>query len=432
MVHRPDRRKFIQSSSAIVAATTVGSSLALAANTKPVTGFHHSVSETVAVGLIGCGGRGTHAATNALKADPRVRITALADAFQNRVDVCLETLQVSEYKDRILVDDHQQFTGFDCYQQLIDSDVDVVLLCSPPHFRPAQMEAAVAAGKHIFCEKPIATDAPGVRRVMRACEEAERQHLNVVSGLCWRYDLGVTETMQRIKEGAIGEILSIHSNYLAGELWHHTRKPEWSEMEYQCRNWLYFNWLSGDLITEQHIHTIDKGLWLMDDEPPIACYGMGGRQKRINEQWGNVYDHFATIYEWEYGTKMYSFCRQMNGCFSENECHVLGHSGSADILKNEIVKAYGTWRREGRKPSMYDVEHEELFKAIRGEIPTINNGDYMCKSTLASLMGRDASYTGKRITWEEAWNDETKLGPDSYDWSDYQADPIAIPGTGRS
>ncbi|HMO13353.1 MAG TPA: Gfo/Idh/MocA family oxidoreductase [Pirellulaceae bacterium] len=433
MLHPLNRRNFLKTSSTVVAAGTVSGVGMVSANEPKLAGFHHSVRDTYAVGLIGCGGRGTAAAVNALKADSRVKITALADAFENRLETCLETLTLSEFADRIDVAKDRKFTGFQAYQQLLDTDIDVVLLCSPPHFRPAEMEAAVAAKKHIFCEKPIATDASGVRRVLQACEQAEKWGLNVVSGLCWRYDLGVTETMRRIKEGAIGDVLNIHSNYLTGELWHHPRKPEWSEMEYQCRNWLYFNWLSGDLLNEQHIHTIDKGLWLMDDEPPAFCYGTGGRQKRIGEQWGNVYDHFATVFEWSNGTKMFSFCRQMNDCFSENECHVVGSGGRASILRHEITDAAGeTWKYRDRKRSMYDVEHEHLFKAISGDLPYINNGRYMCQSTLACLMGRDASYTGRKITWDEALNDEKKLGPESYAWGDYKADPVAIPGSGRS
>lgn len=420
------RRKFIQTSSAAVAASTV-----LTTSAKPAQAYHHSVDDTLKIGLIGCGGRGTSAVGNALKADPDVMVTALGDAFRDRLDSCAESLK-ELHGDRYQVDESQKFVGFDCHTKIMETDVDVVLLCSPPHFRPAQMEAAVAANKHIFCEKPIATDAPGVRRVLDASEAAEEKGLNLVSGLCWRYDIGVNEVMDRIKNGDIGDIQTIQSNYLTGELWHHNRKPEWSEMEYQCRNWLYFNWLSGDLIAEQHIHTIDKGLWLMDDEPPVACYGVGGRQKRIDEIWGNVFDHFATVYEWANGVKMFSFCRQMSECFSQNECHVTGTQGTSRILKNIINNADGEWRRRGRKPSMYDVEHQELFKAIRGTIGRINNGKYMCQSTLASLMGRQASYTGQRIEFETYLNDDTKLGPDAYEWNDYEPDPIPVPGMGPS
>ncbi len=420
------RRTFIKNTSAAVAASTV-----LTTGLKPAQAYHHSVDETLKVGLVGCGGRGTSAVGNALKADENVMVTALADAFRDRLDSCAESLE-RLHGEKYQVDEDHKFVGFDCHEKIMETDIDVVLLCSPPHFRPAQMEAAVAARKQIFCEKPIATDAPGVRRVMDACNDAEFAGLNVVSGLCWRYDLGVNEVMDKIQAGGIGEIQSIHSNYLAGELWHHTRKDEWSEMEYQCRNWLYFNWLSGDLITEQHIHTIDKGLWLMGDEAPEFCYGLGGRQKRIGEQWGNVFDHMTTVFEWANGVKMVSMCRQMNECFSENECYVTGTTGTAQMLRNIVINEDGEWRRRGRKPSMYDVEHQHLFEAIRGERDTINNGEYMCKSTLAALMGRQANYTGQKIVFSEYWNDEQTLGPDEYDWNDNVPNDIAVPGMGPS
>ncbi len=419
----PNRRQFIKTTSTAAAGVAVASSLTVA------QAAHNSVDDTLKVGLIGCGGRGKGAATNAARADDNIKITALADAFQDRIDSCREQLQVEIPKFMDVSDDHC-FTGFNCHQELIDSGVDVVLLCSPPYFRPAQMEAAVAAGKHIFCEKPIAVDAPGVRRVLAASQHAEDAGLNLVSGLCWRYDVGVNEMMKRIKNGEIGSIKAIEANYLTGELWHRGLNFD-SEMEFQLRNWLYFTWLSGDLIAEQHIHTLDKALWLMDDQPPVRCYGTGGRQKRTDDRYGNVYDHFTTVFEWENGLKTFSHCRQMSNCWSENECHVFGTEGTAHILRNIIESGGDKWRFRGKKPSMYDVEHAELFKSIRdGKV--INNGDYMCKSTMMAIMGRQASYTGKEITWdgmEGIWNDDNVLGPDTLAWGDYDPGPVAVPGT---
>ncbi len=420
----PNRRDFVKASSIVAVGAALSHDLPLA------RAAHNGVEDTLKIGLIGCGGRGTGAAVNATHADSNIKITALADAFQDRVDSCRERLE-TQIPGFMAVDNDHCFTGFDCHQALIDSGVDVVLLCSPPYFRPAQMEAAVEAGKHIFCEKPIATDAPGVRRVMAACEKARKKGLSVVSGLCWRYDMGVNATMDRIKQGAIGELRAIESNYITGELWHRGNKPEWSEMEYQMRNWLYFTWLSGDLIAEQHIHTLDKGLWLMDDEPPVHCYGTGGRQKRTDEKFGMIYDHFATVYEWANGLKMFSHCRQMSNCFTENECHVFGTRGVAHILKNVIESEIeeDVWRYRGDKRSMYDVEHDYLFKSIRDKQP-INNGEYMCFSTMMAIMGRQASYTGQEITWNEIWNDDQVLGPDHLQWGDYDPGPVPVPGTG--
>jgi predicted dehydrogenase len=387
---------------------------------------HQSVDETLKVGLIGCGGRGRGAAINATHADSNVKITALADAFADQVTKTREVLEL-DIPDFMQVDDDHCFSGFDCYKQLIDTDVDVVLLCSPPYFRPWQMEYAAERRKHIFCEKPIATDAPGVRRVMAASQKCQENERSLVSGLCWRYDLGVNATMDRIlKDKAIGDIRAIEANYLTAELWHRGNQPEWSQMEYQMRNWLYFNWLSGDLIAEQHIHTLDKCLWLMGDEPPVRCYGTGGRQKRTASRYGNTYDHFATVYEWANGIKAFSHCRQMSGCWSENECHVIGTQGTAHILAHRIDGPY-PWRFSDRKRSMYDVEHDELFRSIREGKP-INNGDYMCKATLMALMGRQASYTGQEMQWEDYWNDDNVLGPESWAWGDYAAAEVPVPG----
>ncbi len=423
----PSRRQFIRTG--VVGAAT-GSVAATILGSNPLAaGVHHGIDNVLKVGLIGCGGRGTGAAINALKADPNNKLVALADAFPDRLESCLKSLQNNdEISKKVGVEKSRQYTGLDCHEQLINSDVDVVLLCEPPHFRPRSLKAAIAAGKHVFCEKPVAVDVPGVLSVMETCKEAQAKKLNVVSGLCWRYDLGVRATIDQIHEGAIGDVMSIHSNYITAELWHNGRKPEWSEMEFQMRNWLYFCWLAGDIPLEQHIHTLDKALWLMNDEPPVSCYGLGGRQRRTHERFGNVYDHFAVVYEWANGLKTYSYCRQMNGCFNENECHVLGSNGTAKVLAHKVSNKDGGWEYHGPKPSMYDVEHEFLFRAIREGNP-INNGQYMGYSTLMAIMGRNACYTGKRISWDELLQDETRLGPKEYAWGPVDAGPVPVPGS---
>lgn len=295
------------------------------------------------------------------------------------------------------------------------------------------MRASIEAGKHVFCEKPVAVDPTGVRSVLETVELARQKNLSIVSGLCWRYDYGVRETMGRIKDGDIGDIVAIQENYLTGALWHRGRQDSWSEMEYQMRNWLYFSWLSGDHIVEQHIHSLDKALWLMDDEPPVSCYGLGGRQVRTDEKWGHVFDHFAVCYEWANGVKTYAYTRQMKDCFNNVEDYVLGTKGSAKVLKHEVTKqtpdGEQKWKYKGDKPSMYDVEHKELFAGIRsGDI--INNGEYMSYSTLLAIMGREACYSGEKITWEQAMNSKQDLTPSAYAWTDEAAGSgeIAIPG----
>lgn len=415
-----NRRNFLSTSAAVAAGGMLSAKSASAFG-----GFHTSGDDVLKVGLIGCGGRGTGAAINACNADPNVKITALADAFIDRVDSCHNTLS-RKVADRMDVGENK-FTGFDNHEKLIASDVDVVILATPPYFRPSHLEACIAAGKHVFCEKPVGVDVPGVKRVMEASKVAKNKGLSLVSGLCWRYDHGVVATMEKIKSGAIGEILSIQENYLTGELWHRGENDNWSQMEYQMRNWLYFNWLSGDHPAEQHIHSLDKAAWLMDDAAPVRCYSMGGRQKRTAEQYGNVYDHFATVFEWENGVKCHSYCRQQAGCYSDVEDYIVGTKGSAKVLRHEVINDDETWRFKDKKPSMYDVEHQHLFKSIRTNAP-INNGDYMCNSTLMALCARDSAYTGKQIEWEDFMKSEVTLGPEKLAWGDFTPGDIPIPG----
>ena len=417
----PSRRTFIQNTGAVVGAGVVAP-LALGSR-----GVHNSVDDRLKIGLIGCGGRGTGAAINALNADENSDVVALCDIFKDRIKQCHEVLKKSKHADRIKVDDDRYYSDFDGFKNLIDSDVDVVLLCATPHFRPEHIEYAIDKGKHVFCEKPVAVDPPGVRRVREACENAKMQNVSVVSGLCWRYDVAVNETMKRIKDGAIGEIRSIQENYLTGTLWHRGNNPNWSQMEYQIRNWLYYTWLSGDLTAEQHIHSLDKAMWLMDDEPPKTCYGMGGRLVRTGEKWGNIYDHFACCFEWENGVKTHSMARQMAGCHNDVDDYVYGTEGSAKVLRFFIDGKDGKWRYRGTKPSMYDVEHVHLFESIRKGEP-INNGNYMCNSTLVAIMGREACYSGQQIKWDELAAADWKLGPDEYAWGDVDGGKVAMPG----
>ena len=420
----PSRRSFLQNTGAAVAGGALAASIAAAPS------VHAAGSETIKVGLVGCGGRGTGAATNALRADPNVQLTAMADAFRDRLDLSYKNLSNS-FGSKVAVDEEKKFVGFDAYERLMQTDVDVVLLCTPPHFRPAMLEAAVAANKHIFCEKPVAVDPAGVRKVLQTVQKAKEKNLNVVSGLCWRYDYGVRETMKRIQDGAIGDIVAVQENYLTGGLWHRGRKPEWSEMEYQMRNWLYFTWLSGDHIVEQHIHSLDKALWLNGDKPPVRAFGLGGRQVRTAEKWGNIYDHFAVCYEWESGVKTFAYTRQMGQCHNDVDDFVLGTKGRANVLgtrrRPRISNADGDWRYEGERPSMYDVEHRELFAALRSG-DTINNGEYMSNSTLLAIMGREACYTGQSIEWDELMNSELDLTPAKYQWGDVIQPAVAIPG----
>ena len=412
------RRGFLKTSSAVAAATAVGS-LAIGRSA------HAAGSDILKVGLIGCGGRGSGAAVNAMNADSNAKIVALADAFEDRLEGCLKRLQTSKPA-QVEVDEDHRYIGLDAYQKLVDDkDIDVVLLCCTPHFRPRHLKAAVEAGKHVFCEKPVAVDGPGYRSVVASTAMAKEKGLCLVSGLCWRYHHGVRATMQKVLDGAIGDILGIQETYLTGQLWSRDRLPEQTELEYQIRNWYNFHWLSGDHNVEQHIHSLDKASWAMGDKPPIKAWGVGGRQARGNEpKYGTIFDHHGVVYEYADGVKVSAFCRQQRGCYNDTSDQFIGTKGRANILGNKI-EGENPWRFQGQGGNMYDIEHKELFEAIRaGKI--INNGDYMATSTMLAILGRMCTYTGQVITWEQAINSTEDLSPSSYTWD---GTPPSVPDT---
>jgi predicted dehydrogenase len=323
------------------------------------------------------------------------------------------------------------FVGLDAYQKVIDSGVDVVLLASPPGFRPVHLRAAVEAGKHIFCEKPMATDAPGVRSVMESVRIAKEKKLAVVAGFCWRYDYPKRELFKRIHDGEIGQVRAIYGTYLAGPVKPMPRaetRPEGiTDLEWMVRNWYNFNWLSGDGYVEQAVHTVDWLAWVMKDVPPTTCNAVGGRQ--IPAHGGNIFDHMEVNYEWEDGTRGFLAQRQIPGCYSENHLTVFGTKGTG-LINSRGVSIIGEnpWRYQGEKPDMYQVEHNELFASIRAEKP-INDGDRMAKSTLISIMGRNAAYTGQEITWEMIMGSRQVLVPDLKDWNSVvDVQPMAMPG----
>jgi predicted dehydrogenase len=418
------RRSFLSAVGVAAAGAAVGSS------TRMARAAHADGGDTIRVGLIGCGGRGSGAAADALGADKNVALVAMADAFGDRIEQSLSGIRKAA-GDKVQVTPERCYAGFDAYKKVIESDdVDVVLLCTPPHFRPMHLKAAVEAGKHVFCEKPVAVDAPGVRSVLETCEQAKQKNLSIVSGLCYRYDLAKRELMKRIHDGAIGDIQAIHTSYYTGTLWHHGRKDDWSDMEWQVRNWLYFTWLSGDHNVEQHVHSLDKAAWALKDETPVSCIGTGGREVRVQPQWGNIYDHFAVTYEYKNGAKVFSYCRQMAGCENDVNDHIIGTTGSAQAMRHSIAHPSSSgdnWRYRGRAPNMYQQEHDELFASIRAGKP-INNGQYMAQSTMMAIMGRMAAYTGQRITWEQAINSQERLGPDKYEWGPAPEPIVAVPG----
>jgi predicted dehydrogenase len=419
------RREFLTRTSATAAVA--------AAATMSIPQWVHAAGtdEILRVGLIGCGGRGTQAAEQALRADPNARLVAVGDTFKDRAEYAVGELKAKKaIGDRVTVDPEHIFSDFDNYKHVVDNS-DVVLLATPPHFRPQHFRYAVEQGKHTFVEKPVAVDAPGVRHVLETCEMAKQKGLSVVSGLCWRYDFGVRAIMDKIlNEKAIGEIIAIQSTYNSGGLWHRGDNPDWSRMEYQVRNWIYYTWLSGDHIAEQAVHSLDKTAWLLGDIQPVSAISLGGRQQRVDPKYGHVYDHFAVFFDYPTGQRVFFSCRQQDGCTSLVDEHVLATNGRASILgAHQLFDKQGneTWRYKGPKPNMWQQEQTEFFQALR-EGKVINNGHYMCNSTMLAIMGRMAGYTGKTLTWDECFNSNERLGPTEYAWTDVPEPPVAIPG----
>lgn len=397
-------------------------------------------SDTLKVGLVGCGGRGTGAAGQALSADDNVVLTAMADVFEDRLNNSLNVLQ-KQKPDKVQVDPDHRFIGFDAYQKVIDSGVDVVLLATPPGFRPQHLAAAIDAGKHVFCEKPMAVDAPGVRKVLDVAEKAKKKKVSLVSGFCWRYNYGERAFMERVLDGQIGEPMSLETVYNTGSIWVHPRKSDWSDMYYQLRNWYYFAWLSGDHIVEQAIHSLDKMSWAMGDVPPLRAWAHGGRQVRTGEEYGHIFDHFAVVYEYANGAKGYHYCRQIPSCANDNSDYFIGTKGIGRIKAFGPLQITGEnpWTFRGERPNMYQVEHNELFASIRKGTP-LNDGVWMAHSTMLGILGRMAAYTGQVITWEQAMAstqdlDKWVLGQEdaqdepTYSWdAKLRVPEVAMPG----
>jgi predicted dehydrogenase len=430
----PSRRQFIRGASAVVA----GGAL-LGVNERIARAANVAGSDEIKIALIGCGGRGSGAAEQALATQGKVKLIAMADAFADRVSGTLRYLkgrleQGQLEKNPLWADSaidvpsERQFVGFDAYQKCIDAGADVLLLCTPPGFRPIHFEAAVKAGKHIFMEKPVAVDGPGVRRVLVANEEAKLKNLMVAVGLQRRHDPRYIEAVERLQGGAIGDIVCTRVYWNGGTLWHKPREAQQTEMEYQMRNWYYFNWLCGDHIVEQHIHNMDVGNWLRGDKLPVSAQGMGGRQVRTGKEFGQIFDHHAVEFTYDDGTKMFSQCRHMDGCAGAVSEHAHGSLGTADLDDGPIgpvinVKGQDRWRSKARKVDNHHQEHHDLFAALRrGEV--YNEGDYGAHSTMTAVLGRMATYSGKLVTWEEGLNSTLDLSPKKYA---FDADPPVMP-----
>lgn len=426
------RREFIKTSSAAALGGAVAANLIF-----PQRTFAEN-SDTIKIGLIGCGGRGSGNVREAMTADKNVVLVAMGDAFRDELDLHLDALKKSEFGDRIKVTKETSFVGFDAYKKVIDSDVDVVFLATPPGFRSIHIKYAIEKNKHVFCEKPICTDAFGYRSFLETVAEAKKKKLGIGSGFCWRSNLAQRAVYQKILGGEIGDIRAIHGTYLTGPTRFKEPNPAWGPMEAQLRNWMHFVWLSGDHIVEQAIHNVDLTKWAMNDQKPLKCIATGGRQLRPENMVGHIYDHFSVTYEWENGVKGFVSCRQLPGCASDNTEHVYGSKGAAHILLFNGVpyitdlKNNRVWKYDGKtnEPNMYVVEQEEFLKSIRDGKPRMD-GEWLANSSLMGVMGRMAGYTGQEITWEDAVNSKEKLVPDEKDivWDKApEVPPLAIPG----
>lgn len=398
-----------------------------------------SDSDRLRIGIIGCGGRGTGALVNALRADPGTQLWAMGDVFRARIDACAGHAAgaIGEEPERIAVPEERRFVGFDAYQEVIASGVDVVLLCTPPGFRPQQLRAAVEAGKHVFCEKPVAVDSPGVRSVLESARIAKERSLSLMSGFCWRYQSQMRQAFGQMHEGGIGTVRAVQCTYnTSGFPEPKARKPEWSDAEFQLRNWHYFREISGDHIVEQAVHAIDWINWAFEGAMPTRCVAVGGRSTRPDlPETGNIWDNFGITYEFADGARAYHQCRHWPNTPADNTAYVIGTTGECRVMpwrgRHLIERHDGTtWKSSAPKNDMYQQEHDELFAAIRAGSP-VNDGILMAHSTLLGIMGRQAAYTGQAVTWEQAMASEEDLNPEPWAWDDRSARAIPVPGKTR-
>ncbi|HEY8485339.1 MAG TPA: Gfo/Idh/MocA family oxidoreductase [Longimicrobiales bacterium] len=410
------RRDFLKTS----AATTLGLSAALLSAS---TYVYADGSDTIRVGLIGCGGRGTGAVRDIVTGAEGVELYAMGDLFQDRLERSLNILQ-RQIGDKFKVDPSRAFVGFDAYQKVIESGVDLVILATPPGFRPAHLKAAIEAGKHVFMEKPVAVDPVGVRSVIASSELAQKKGLAIVAGTQRRHDPAYIETIRRIHDGAIGDVVAGQVYWNQGGLWKVDRAPGMSDVEWQIRNWLYFTWLSGDHIVEQHIHNIDVANWVLRSHP-VKANGVGGRQVRVDPAYGHIFDHFAVELEYPNGARILSMCRQQDGTARFVGEYFIGTRGTSDA--QSWIKGRSNWEYKGQKVNPYVQEHTDLVASIRAGKP-LNEGKQVAESTLTAIMAREAAYTGQVVTWDEIMNSDLDLTPPSLAFGSMPVPPVAAPG----
>jgi len=421
------RRDFIHTSTMAASGIALGLSVERAA--------HAGSSDIIRVGMIGCGGRNAGAASQALAADPGARLTAMCDIFMDRIKAKREILR-QQKSAQVNVDDAHCFTGFDGYKHVIETS-DVVLIANAAKFHPFHAMAAIRAGKHVFVEKPHGIDPRGVKLMQQACDLAKEKKLCLMSGLHSRHHPGYAETIKRIQDGAIGDVVTIEENFLRAPYGVTERKAGLSELEWQCSTQYHFRWLSGDDVPQSLVHNLDRASWVLGNKAPIKCHGLGGRSTMIEPVYGDVFDHHSIVYEFENGVRVYALCRTTTGCYDEDSSLVFGTKGRASIKACRIWGA-ANWRWQG-ECDPYQIEHDKLFTAIRSSNP-INSGNYMARSTMITVMGQLSCYTGKEMTWEEINQSEFFYPPKPEDCHDGMESPTkpgpdgsyAVPAPGRS
>ena len=382
-------------------------------------------SDKMRVGLIGCGGQGTRDAISCVNSSANVELVAMGDLFRDRLDESLEKLR-NEVGDKVKVTKDTCFAGFDAYKKVIASDVDMVLIVTPPHFHPEHVKVAVEAGKHVFIEKPAAVDPVGVRSIIASSELAEKKGLSIVAGTQRRHNASHLEIMKRIHRGDIGEIVAAQCYYNIGKMvgyWKYYEREGLSDMEWQLRNWPWFTWLSGDHIVEQHVHNIDIINWALQAHP-VQAMGMGGREVR---KLGNIFDHFAVEYEYPNGVRVLSMCRQIEGCSIREGERIVGTKGIAH--GSGVIEGQNPYKFEGESPDAYEQEQADLIASIRQGKP-LNHGRRLAESTMTAIIGRMSAYTGRALKWDWAMNaSKLDLSPPGYDFDvDFPPRPVATPG----
>jgi predicted dehydrogenase len=412
------RREFLKTSAVAASVAAVGT-LDLSRSA------HAAGSDIIKVGMIGCGGRNSGASAQALTADPGARLVAMCDIFRDRVENKLGEIKAAKGA-QVTVDDAHKFTGFDGYKHVIEAS-DMVCIANAAKFHPFHAMAAIQAGKHVFVEKPHGVDPRSVKLMQQACDLAKEKKLCIVSGLQSRFHTGYIETVKRIQDGAIGDIVSIEENFLRAPYVVTERKPEYSELEWQCSTQYHFRWLSGDDVSQSLVHNLDRSSWVLGNAVPVKCHGLGGRSTMVEPLYGDVFDHHSVVYEFDKGVRVYAFTRTTGGCYDENSSLICGAKGKASLL-NCRIWGENTWRWQGQCDP-YQIEHDRLFAGIRSGNP-INCGDYMARSTMITVMGQLSCYTGKEVSWDQVMASDYFYPPKPEDCRDGMEPPTKVGADG--